>query len=194
MESSYENLHIFHREISAFRRVPYILRTFGDEYRLNHRVLSAGLRYNLAQLLAEGTVFGNTEIRPGALVGSFGAVYMINDRHHLTANVNSSFRAPDINDVSSFGIADFRYEMPVCGLGPGASWNKEIGYKMKCGDFSGGTPGCNVINLYAGYDFRWFTINAGRQNTFNEACRMHGSGVDGIGSSFRIPLKININP
>ena len=282
-------------------------------------IFSAGVRYNLIQLQVEDAEFGNTSITPDALIGDLGVVYKINDIHHLTANINSAFRAPNINDVSSFGIADFRYEVPAYDLKPETSLNKEIGYKIRHqrisgavhvfhnklndlitnvsatyngmdsldgfkvyrrenvseaelwggelelearlssdiigygqlaytygnnisndepmrrtpplngriglrssiaqqffviaegvfaasqerlsgGDIAderiaeGGTPGWNVFNLYAGYDHRYFTLNASLQNVFNEAYRIHGSGIDGIGRSFWISLKININP
>ena len=58
----------------------------------------------------------------------------------------------------------------------------------------GGTPGWNLINLYAGFDHKYFSFNASLQNLFDEAYRIHGSGIDGIGRSFWLTLRININP
>jgi len=58
----------------------------------------------------------------------------------------------------------------------------------------GGTPGWDVFNMYVGYDHQYFTVNASLQNLFDEAYRVHGSGIDGIGRSFWVSLKININP
>jgi len=58
----------------------------------------------------------------------------------------------------------------------------------------GGTPGWNLFNVYAGYNHKYFTINASIQNLFDKAYRIHGSGIDGIGRSFWISLNININP
>ena len=58
----------------------------------------------------------------------------------------------------------------------------------------GGTPGWNLFNIYAGYNHKYFTLNASLQNLFDEAYRIHGSGIDGIGRSFWLSLKININP
>ncbi|MCK5467028.1 MAG: TonB-dependent receptor, partial [Cyclobacteriaceae bacterium] len=49
-------------------------------------------------------------------------------------------------------------------------------------------------NIYGGYDHPYFSINASLQNLFDEAYRVHGSGIDGIGRSFWVSLKININP
>lgn len=288
-------------------------------YTLNRWNFSAGLRYNFVRLHLEDTTFGNTTISPDALVGNLGIVYKVNEHHNITANVNSAFRAPNINDVSSFGIADFRYEVPAYELKPETSLNKEIGYKIRHSHFSGalhifhnklndlisnvpseyngldsldgykvykrenvneaeiyggeielenvlaknliafgnisytygrninndepmrripplngrigmrgnflqhfsfigewvfaadqtrlssgdiaddriadgGTSGWNVFNLYSGYEHQYFTFNASFQNLFNEAYRIHGSGIDGIGRSFWLSLKININP
>jgi len=286
---------------------------------LNKWNINAGLRYNFIQLQLEDTTFGNSTITPDALVGNIGVVYKINTNHHLSAIINTSFRAPNINDVSSFGIADFRFEVPSYDLKPETSINKELGYKMRYdrfsgafhifhnklndlianvpGDFNGldsldgykvynrenineaaiyggevefeaklsptlvgfgnmsythgeniskeepmrripplngrmglrasfksnfnlmadwvfvaeqtrlssgdvaddrivdgGTPGWNLFNIYGGYDHKYFTINASLQNLFDQAYRIHGSGVDGIGRGFWISLMVNINP
>lgn len=286
---------------------------------VNKWKLSAGLRYNFIQLQLADTTFGNTIVKPDALVWNIGAVYEINSHHHLSTVINSSFRAPNINDVSSFGIADFRYEVPAYDLKPETSLNKEFGYKIRYDRFSGafhifhnklndlitnvpgdyngldsldgykvykrenvneavvyggeleleaelsraivgfgnvsythgqnkskdepmrrippfngrvglranfqsdfnitgewvfageqtrlssgdisddriadgGTPGWNLVNVYAGYNHRFFTINASLQNLFDQEYRIHGSGVDGIGRSFWVSLLININP
>ncbi len=281
--------------------------------------LAAGLRYNLVQLQVKDTLFGNTTIRPDALVGNVGVVYKLNSNHHLTVGINSSFRAPNINDVSSFGIADFRYEVPSYDLEPETSLNKEIGYKALFSRFSGaislyhnklkdlianvpstyngvdsldgykvytrenvkeavimggeietetklsnammafgsisytygqntsddeplrripplngriglralflerfnamgecffagaqrrlaagdkaddriaegGTDGWAVVNLYAGYELQLFNLTVSAQNVFNEEYRTHGSGIDGIGRSFWLSVRIKINP
>ncbi|NJO91922.1 MAG: TonB-dependent receptor [Chloroflexia bacterium] len=45
--------------------------------------------------------------------------------------INNGFRTPNINDVSSFGIADFRYEVPSTKLRPEKSLTYEIGLKQQ---------------------------------------------------------------
>ncbi len=288
-------------------------------YKLNRWNFTAGLRYNYIQMHIKDTTFGNTTISPDALVGNFGVVYKLNSNHHITGNINSAFRAPNINDVSSFGIADFRYEVPSYNLKPETSLNKEIGYKFRYSQISGavhlfhnklndlitnvpsqhngadslegykvykrenineaelyggeleleaklsksiigygnisythgqniskdepmrrippingrlglrsnlsqhifmmaewvfasaqerlssgdiaddriadgGTPGWNIVNIYSGYQHSYFSVNASFQNLFNSAYRTHGSGINGVGRSFWISVKININP
>ena len=257
-------------------------------------------------------------MKPDALVGNLGVIYKLNSNHHLTANVNSAFRAPNINDVSSFGIADFRYEVPAYDLKPETSLNKEIGYKVRLDGFSGafhlfhnkltdlitnvpsefngmdsldgykvyqrensneaqiyggevevetklsknfvgygnlaythghdlskdepmrrippfngrvgvranfsqhvsfmadwvfsaeqdrlsggdiaddriadgGTPAWSSVNIYVGYIHKYFDLNASLQNLFDNAYRIHGSGIDGIGRSFWLSMNIKIN-
>ena len=288
------------------------------EYKTHHVDFFGGVRYNFIQLQVRDTLFGNTSITPDAVVGSFGLIYKLNERHHFVGNLNSAFRAPNINDVSSFGIADFRYEVPSYNLKPETSLNKEIGYKYRdkrvsgavhlfhqnlndlianvpsnyqgldtlegykvfkrenvkeaiitggeaelevsvgraliafgnisytygqnlsddeplrripplfgrtgvrgsftqgftymgecllagkqdrlaSGDISddriadGGTPGWVLFNFYAGFQRNGFSINASMQNIFNETYRIHGSGIDGIGRSFWISLRVHLS-
>lgn len=54
-----------------------------------------------------------------------------------------------------------------------------------------GTPGWNIIHLSTGYKWKFIQVQAGLQNIFNLAYRMHGSGVDGYGRSLWISTKIN---
>jgi outer membrane receptor protein involved in Fe transport len=288
------------------------------QYNAERWNFSAGLRYNFVRLQVQDTLFGNTVISPDALVGNFGVVYKLNEHHHLTGNINSAFRAPNINDVSSFGIADFRYEVPAYDLKPETSLNKELGYKLHYESFSGavhvfhqnlnhlianvpvqyqgldsldgfkvyqrenvneaviyggeieiegklarqiftfggmsythgqnissneplrripplfgragikgkfesglsfmaecvfageqnrlsagdiaddriaegGTPAWSVINLYAGYQYGFFSLNTGLENLLDGGYRVHGSGIDGIGRSLWISLRLFIN-
>ena len=57
---------------------------------------------------------------------------------------------------------------------------------------NGSTPAWNVLNVYAGYTFRKCNLNIGLQNLLNKAYRMHGSGVDGVGRSLWIALRVGI--
>ena len=91
--------------------------------------LNGGLRYNYFILGLTDDVFGDLTIRPDALVGSLGASYRVFRNTDINLSVQNAFRAPNINDVSSFGIADFRYEVPNFDLSPEKSFNKELGIK-----------------------------------------------------------------
>jgi hemoglobin/transferrin/lactoferrin receptor protein len=55
-----------------------------------------------------------------------------------------------------------------------------------------GTPGWNIINLKVGYSWNTLSLNSGLQNIFNQAYRVHGSGIDGYGLSFWLNLQFEI--
>ncbi|MDN5214108.1 TonB-dependent receptor [Fulvivirgaceae bacterium BMA12] len=92
---------------------------------------SVGGRFNTIRLNIKDELFGQTTIDPKAFVGNAGITYKINSKYHIKGSVNSGFRAPNINDVSSFGVADFRYEVPNYNLNPERSINYEVGLKSK---------------------------------------------------------------
>lgn len=99
--------------------------------------LQGGVRYNHFILGLYDDVFGDLSIRPDALVGSFGASLRLFRHTELSMGIQNAFRAPNINDVSSFGIADFRFEVPNFDLSPEKSLNKELGIKTNHRHISG---------------------------------------------------------
>ena len=54
----------------------------------------------------------------------------------IIANANTSFRAPNIDDLGTLGIVDFRFEIPNNTLKPERGFSKEVGLKLKTGTFS----------------------------------------------------------
>lgn len=94
-------------------------------------ILNAGLRQSIFQIIAHDPVFSNTSLTSSALVGNIGLSYSIADNVRLVSMLNTGFRAPNINDVSSFGITDFRYEIPNADLKPERSVSYEFGLKQK---------------------------------------------------------------
>lgn len=281
------------------------------QFQFNQLQLNAGIRYNLFDIRITDTSLGNTIIKPSALVGNLGIVYTLAKQHHLFATLSNSYRAPNVDDMGTLGIVDFRYEVPAYGLLPERSYNYEAGYKWRSrkvkftaaayymqlkqlitrvrveGEqingynvyvkentdeafvkgveadadiqltkslqlqtgmayayghnvtrkeplrrippFNGrvratynkqawftsveywyaakqtrlaqgdkddnripktGTPGFNVVNLYAGYKWKQLQLQTGLQNLFNQDYRTHGSGINGYGRSVWLHIQL----
>jgi len=102
-------------------------------YSLHHLALGnfnleGGLRYNWLQARIADKDLGRMEIHPGAFVWNTGVNYSIG-KHHIYSSFNTGYRAPNIDDMGTLGIVDFRYELPSYALKPEKSYNSEIGYK-----------------------------------------------------------------
>jgi outer membrane receptor protein involved in Fe transport len=282
----------------------------------NHWEMNAGLRYNDVHAEAIDKSFGDINISPRALVGDAGLLYELTDTQRIGFNLNSAFRAPNINDMSSFGSFDFGIEVPSTELSPEKALNYEAVWKMNLSELQtgvsvfysrlydlitrtrgtyqgdstylgenvykkqntaeayiqgvevevvrqffdhfelggflvytygqntsaaeplgripplngqlflrynhhawwfqaeglvatrqdrlsagdkndhripvGGTPGWQVFNLRGGWRYDFFSIGLGLLNLFDEAYRLHGSGVDGCGRSGYVTLKIGL--
>ena len=98
----------------------------------------AGLRYNFLHIQMNELTLGNIAINPSALVSNFGINYQLNQHGFLFGSITTGYRAPNIDDLGSLGIVDFRYEIPSYDLKPEKSLNTEIGYKYRSNkiDFS----------------------------------------------------------
>ena len=103
---------------------------------LNKLTLTAGGRYNAFQISTPEATLGETTIRPSALVGNIGSSFALVPAVRLVASVQSAFRAPNIDDLGTLGIVDFRYEVPNANLQPERSLNKEAGVKVRTGRLS----------------------------------------------------------
>lgn len=96
-----------------------------------------GGRFNLYKITAYDNTFSNVNINPSALVGSASLIYHLSPNHNLIGSVYSAFRAPNINDLSSFGSFNAGIEIPNPNLKPEHSLNAELGLKTKYSKFSG---------------------------------------------------------
>lgn len=172
-----------------------------------------GARYTWTRIQAEDALFGDTDVRTGAWVGSAAASFDLGAHAQVFGSAAEGVRAPNLDDLSTLGPIDFGVEIPAGSLEPerfpplngligvrheaGKGWWLE-GYlqaaglqdRLAGGDIDdhrippGGTPGWWVVDAFAGRTFnRYFTISAGLLNLFNEAYRTHGSGIDGYGRS-----------
>ena len=282
-------------------------------YTCNRWSFDAGMRLNRFSIRLADTSLGKVHLTPVAFVYNTALNYALSKRHYLYANYNTGYRAPNIDDLGTLGIVDFRYEVPANNLGSEKSINVELGYKFRIkklrGDFSlyhmklkdlitrsksegeiingypvyrkentgrayikgieaslvwlpvsrlnlnaniaynygqnlsrdealrripplhgklsatyknklfmysaewlcaakqtrlaqgdkddtripmGGTPGWDVLNMYAGYQLKQLRINTGLQNIFDVDYRTHGSGINGVGRSVWLSIAINL--
>lgn len=91
--------------------------------------LITGIRYNFLNIKITDTDLGNIALKPSALVTNFGINYQANKHNAVFGSFTSGYRAPNIDDLGTLGIVDFRYEIPSYDLKPEKSLNLEIGYK-----------------------------------------------------------------
>ncbi len=90
----------------------------------------AGVRLNFYTAKITDTTLGNVKISPSAAVFQGGLNYQLLKPLFLYANISDGFRAPNIDDLGTLGIVDFRYEIPAYDLKPERSVNTEIGLKV----------------------------------------------------------------
>jgi outer membrane receptor protein involved in Fe transport len=285
-------------------------------YTLNQFRFNFGGRFNVFKIHTVDEEFGEVTLKPNSLVGNINIQYFTSEKQQFIVSAYSAFRAPNINDISTFGNFDYGIEIPSTDLSPEKSVTFEAGYKKSAeilslslfayntrlndqiervestyngsdyidgekvykkenisksnisgiefesgikidphfsfinnitwtygknlendepmrripplngklalqysnskffaeteylfaakqerlsqGDIDyhripkGGTPGWNIVNLKVGYSWKIISLNAGLQNIFNQAYRLHGSGIDGFGRSFWMTIQFEI--
>jgi hemoglobin/transferrin/lactoferrin receptor protein len=97
---------------------------------LNKIRLDAGIRYNLFDIRITDTSAGNAKLTPSSFVYNVAALYNFG-KQSVYASFSSGYRAPNIDDMGTLGIVDFRYEVPAFSLSPEKSVNYEFGYKLQ---------------------------------------------------------------
>ena len=100
-------------------------------FTFNQLKINAGARFNFFDINIPDETFGEVSIQPTALVGNLSGIYKLHPQHALTASINTGFRAPNINDLSSFGSFDSGIEVPTQTLSPEKSLTFELGYKTE---------------------------------------------------------------
>lgn len=91
--------------------------------------LEAGVRYSLFRARITDNMLGSVELRPEAWVFQGGADFRLLKWAHVFLHASEGFRAPNIDDMGSLGIVDFRYERPAYDLQPERSLNTELGLR-----------------------------------------------------------------
>lgn len=90
----------------------------------------AGLRYQHTSAMLPDTTVGNSTISLGALVYDGGISYALGSHVAIFGSISSGFRAPNLDDLGSLGIVDFRYEQPAYQLKPEYSFTKNFGLRL----------------------------------------------------------------
>ncbi len=98
---------------------------------------TAGTRFNTFINKVEDEVVGMTKLTPSALVGNIALMRKMNKTSNLFISVNTGFRAPNIDDLGTLGIVDFRYETPNYNLKPEHSLQYQLGYKYQSNNLRG---------------------------------------------------------
>ncbi|MEN9349161.1 MAG: hypothetical protein RL372_139 [Bacteroidota bacterium] len=91
--------------------------------------LITGVRYNFLKINLKDSDLGTVVLKPSALISNFGLNYQFNKNNAFFGSFTSGYRAPNIDDLGTLGIVDFRYEIPSYDLKPEKSLNVEFGYK-----------------------------------------------------------------
>ncbi len=97
--------------------------------KLDYWNITAGIRYNAFVINVPMGDGNRSTIKPSALVGNLALLRKISNTSNLFVSANSGFRAPNIDDLGSLGIVDFRYESPNMDLKPENSLQFQLGYK-----------------------------------------------------------------
>lgn len=109
-------------------------------------IIDGGIRLNAFNIKISDPTLSEVEIKPQAIVFNTALMYNIDHSHHVYGTVSSGFRAPNIDDMGTLGIVDFRYEVPAYDLKPEQSINYELGYKVNLANFNG-TASVYYMNL-----------------------------------------------
>jgi hemoglobin/transferrin/lactoferrin receptor protein len=74
---------------------------------------------------------GSVNVEPKALVYNLSLAYELSENSSIYALHSTGFRSPNVDDMGTLGIVDFRYELPTYNLKPEKSYNFELGYKLR---------------------------------------------------------------
>ena len=98
---------------------------------------SAGARFNSFIISVEDEAFGMTRLTPSTIVGNAGILRKLTPSSNLFVSIDKGFRAPNIDDMGTLGIVDFRYETPNFDLDPEHSLHYQLGYKYQSRNLRG---------------------------------------------------------
>lgn len=102
-----------------------------NTFDLGDWIISAGARLNTYVIKVDDEALGLTKLTPSAVVGNLAVLRKLGKASNLFTSLNTGFRAPNIDDLGTLGIVDFRYETPNFDLKPESSLQYQLGYKYQ---------------------------------------------------------------
>ena len=100
-------------------------------FNFNKWQFTYGGRFNGFNIQVSDETLGKSTLKPSDFVWNASILRGVTDNFNVFVSANSSFRAPNIDDLGTLGIVDFRYETPNFDLNPEKSYNFQLGFKYK---------------------------------------------------------------
>jgi hemoglobin/transferrin/lactoferrin receptor protein len=127
-----ENINISKRGLYP-NNAKYANKAFFTMHQFSKKAttINAGLRYNTVMMSIPDEKLGISNLNNAALVYNLSFLQKINASFVAYASYNTAFRSPNIDDMGTLGIVDFRYEIPSDKLKPEMSKQIEIGFKFQ---------------------------------------------------------------
>jgi outer membrane receptor protein involved in Fe transport len=96
---------------------------------LNKWEIQTGIRFNTVNVQFKEATLGDISVKSSSLVGDLGLSYKLSINQLIYSSIANGYRSPNIDDMGTLGIVDFRYEIPAYNLKPEKSLTYELGYK-----------------------------------------------------------------
>lgn len=93
--------------------------------------LTTGLRLSQFSMKIRDETLGEVTLNPMAIRPTLALSRFFDEKIHLFFNYSGGFRAPNIDDMGTLGIVDFRYEIPSYQLKPEKSDAFDLGLKFR---------------------------------------------------------------
>ena len=96
---------------------------------LNKWEIQTGIRNNIVNVQFKEAMLGDISVKTYSVVGDFAISYKLSKNQFIYSSIANGYRAPNIDDMGTLGVVDFRYEIPAYNLKPEKSLTYEMGYK-----------------------------------------------------------------